>query len=205
MTTLQQKVSVFKLAKANLFDGLNVESLPIGHTTKYMSYLDYYNVPQIIILYFYLRDMHLANQRKNDFMAYKQRYNNLTPTKLLTRNIVNNIRFLGMNLCIKYMVIASFKLVGSDIMTQNKIDNANYFVLLSYIFINLADIVIYYMQENEYDISQNQLIQYYLKIKKMSYLFKTSFMSLTISIWICIRYYEYLYKAFIWIKGKVVQ
>eukprot|EP01084_Bolivina_argentea_P194495 333709_1 len=165
----QPTVSILKLANSNLLEGLDVENLPIGRTSKYISYLDTYNVPQMIILFFYVRDLQLVNKKKNDYMAYKEykeRYEHMTPQQLLIRNLMNNVRFLGTNLCFKYMITGLFKITKPDIITPKRIDYANYFVLLSYVFINLSDIVIYFFQQNNPDFSKQQLIQYYLKAKK---------------------------------------
>eukprot|EP00484_Ammonia_sp_Unknown_P024494 CAMPEP_0197025242 /NCGR_PEP_ID=MMETSP1384-20130603/5641_1 /TAXON_ID=29189 /ORGANISM="Ammonia sp." /LENGTH=200 /DNA_ID=CAMNT_0042453755 /DNA_START=20 /DNA_END=619 /DNA_ORIENTATION=+ len=200
MSTLQVQntASVLHLTPGKLFQGLDVDKLPIGRTSKYIAYLDHYNVPQFIILYFFIRDLYLVRRREQNFMKYKQQLDEITPTTLLLKNLANNVRFLGMNLCLKYMMIGLFRLRDPNLITPRIIDNCNYFALVSYVFVNVADLILFYLQENEYDVADDKLVEYYLQIKKLSYLFKTSFFSLTISIWICVRYYEYLYKAIMW-------
>eukprot|EP01084_Bolivina_argentea_P194492 333704_1 len=111
----QPTVSILKLANSNLLEGLDVENLPIGRT-----------------------NLQLVNKKKNDYMAYKEykeRYEHMTPQQLLIRNLMNNVRFLGTNLCFKYMITGLFKITKPDIITPKRIDYANYFVLLSYVFI----------------------------------------------------------------------
>ena len=201
-TKNKTKFSILQFAQANIMN-LDVDNLPIKRATKYIGHMDYYNVPQIVILLFYFRDLQLKKLKERSPMEYKEKLN-MTKDDLLIESLLNNVRFLCMNLCLKYMAIKYFKIRGSE-LSPNAVDNANYACLLSYIFINVVDILIYFLAEKNDEIAKEKWVQIYIKIKKLSYLFKTSIMSLTISIWIIVRYYSYLYKAFVWSKDKIMK